>query len=748
MEQQGIHLAPLIHDLAIILGVAAIVAFIFRRIRQPVVLGYIIAGVIVGPYTPGILHVSDMPNVRIWAELGVIFLMFALGLEFSFRKLARVGISGAITALIQVTLMLLIGYSFARTVGWSTMESVYLGCMISISSTTIIIKAFEELRLKTKHFAQMVFAILIVEDLAAILMLVGLSSIAVQSSLGGFDLLVAAAKLVLVVGTWFLVGMFVIPRFVKSFRKHGDNELITVLSIGLCLGLVTLASYFHYSAALGAFIMGSILAETSEAKRIEGLIHPLKDVFGAIFFVSVGMLMDPQILVDHFWFILAISLLIIIGQVFSLTFGSLVTGNSLSNAIRISFSMAQIGEFSFIIATVGLSYGVISQNLYPMIVATSLITTFTTPYLMKIAPKVGDYLEKNSPKSFKSLLKNYNKILQKAQGELGNQKIFYQLLFRWAANAAIVIIIFLLSGRHIIPWLLKHDASQQLARGLGWLIAISFSAPFLWGMTQVFKLFSAKDASDRRGVEMAKRAGLYLSHILSVLLIGVLSLEFFPPWIAFLLTIIVGVLIFFTLKKQLRNFYQWLESQFQSGFHAQNAERESAEVLSHLAPWDTHLASIAVHPNSPIIAKPLAELRLREIHGVNIVAIQRGKKIMIAPKATDFILPEDQLLFLGTDDEIDKIRNILEVPPVEDEEHSELSHYKLRRVLVQGNSPLVGLTIMQSGIREKFGGMVVGVERNAKRIFNPKSDFIILADDLLWIVGLGSQADLPAFLKE
>ncbi len=736
------HLAPLIRDLAIILGVAAIVTFIFRRIRQPVVLGYIIAGIIVGPFTPGILSVTDVPNIRVWAELGVIFLMFALGLEFSFRKLSHVGVSAGVTAFIQVTLMMTLGFCFGRIVGWTNIQSIYFGSMVSISSTTIIIKAFDELGFKTKLFAQMVFGILIVEDLFAILILVGLSSVAESSQIGGLDLLIAAAKLAVVVGAWLLVGIFVVPRFVKSFRKHGDNEMITVLSTGLCLGLVTFAAYFHYSVALGAFIMGSILAETSEAKKIETLISPLKDVFGAIFFVSVGMMMDPRVFVNHFHLVLIISLLVIIGQIVSITLGSLATGQTLRNSIRTSFSMAQIGEFSFIIATAGYGYGVISEEIFPMIIAVSIITTFTTPYLMKLAPSFADALENKLPNSFMTVLQNYSAFMQKGQSGLESKKALSEFLIKWVANAIIVTIIFLVNGHMILPWLENQGIQSLFASAIGWLSAISLSAPFLWGMTQVFREYSPHELGDTRIIELTKRAASYITQVLAIILVGALSLEFFPPWIAALLTLVVIVLVTFIFKTPLESFYRWFETQFHSGFQAHNEEKKSSEVLSSLAPWDTHLVSVSVHPNSQVVAKRLQELQFREQHGLNIVAIKRGTKTMIAPKANDILLPDDQLLFLGTDEEIDSIRNLLEHPSVEEEDIPELSTYRLRTIVVHEGSSLDGKSILQAGIREKLGGMVVGIERSGKRIFNPKSDFVILANDILLIVGLGAQADL------
>ncbi len=386
------HLPPLIQDLSVILGVAAVITFLFRLMKQPLVLGYIVAGIIVGPYTPPVFSVVDVESVKVWAELGVIFLMFSLGLEFSFRRLAKVGISAGLTAVIQIVTMIVLGNITAKFLGFTSMDGVFLGCMIAISSTTIIIKALEEQGLKTKRFAELVFGILIVEDLAAIVMLVALASIASKSTISSMDLLGAGAKLALVVGSWIVIGMFVVPRLVRAVGRRGNNEMMIVFSLGLCLALVSLSAYFHYSVALGAFIMGSILAETREVHRIEELVGPLKDVFGAVFFVSVGMLLDPQIILSNGPSILLICAVIIFGKVISVVLGTILTGQPLGTAVSCGFSMAQIGEFSFIIATLGLSFGAIRPELYPMIVAASLITTFTTPYMIRVRLLLGDSL--------------------------------------------------------------------------------------------------------------------------------------------------------------------------------------------------------------------------------------------------------------------------------------------------------------------------------------------------------------------
>jgi Kef-type K+ transport system membrane component KefB/Trk K+ transport system NAD-binding subunit len=380
------HLPQLIIDLAVILGVAAFVTYVFRLIRQPVVLGYIVAGVIVGPYTPPLFMVGDITSVQVWAELGVIFLMFCLGIEFSFRRLRRVGIGAILTALIQIIFMFGLGILVGPKFGWTGLNAAFLGCMIAISSTTIIIKALEELNLKSKKFAELVFGILIVEDLAAILMLVGLTSVVETDQANLLSMLWAGAKLISMVSLWLILGFQIVPRLMSEISKKGNNEMFVVVSLGLCLGMVTLSGYFHYSAALGAFVMGSILAETKEAHRIESLVSPLKDVFGAVFFVSVGMMLDLQVIVRNPLTIFGLSALIVIGKILAVSLGGLMTRQGAKTSLSAAFTMAQIGEFSFIIANLGLAFKVLEPEILPIIVAASVLTTFTTPYLIKVAP--------------------------------------------------------------------------------------------------------------------------------------------------------------------------------------------------------------------------------------------------------------------------------------------------------------------------------------------------------------------------
>jgi CPA2 family monovalent cation:H+ antiporter-2 len=713
------HLAPLIQDLAVILGVAALVTFFFRLMKQPVVLGYIVAGIIVGPYTPDFFSVVDTESVKVWAELGVILLMFALGLEFSFRRLAKVGVSAGMTAVIQILTMIILGNLTSKVLGWSSMDGIFLGCMIAVSSTTIIIKALDELGLKTKRFAELVFGILIVEDLAAIIMLVALANIASKASLSGMDLLGAGGKLALVVGAWLVIGMFIVPRLIRAVGRRGNDEMMIVFSLGLCLALVSLSAYFHYSVALGAFIMGSILAETREVHRIEELVTPLKDMFGAVFFVSVGMLLDPQIILSNWASVLLVCAVIIIGKVGSVAFGTLLTGQTLGTAVHSGFSMAQIGEFSFIIATLGLNYKAIRPDLYPIIVAASLITTFTTPYLIQFAAPMTEILKRRLSATSLARLDRYGLFIQRRSSSGTFSKDFYVRGLRWLASMVVVLTIFMVTGAKVYPWLAEQIARREVAQATAWLLSFAFSAPFIWAMLTAF----------RAPYQLA----VLVSRIATVVVLAIFSLEFFAFWILLLLTAGVAGIVFFLFRRRFETFYQWFEDKFIAGMGTTDEEAGSSH--SHLVPWDAHLAEITVDPHSSIVGQTLIELGLRERFGMNVVVIQRGDKDIVAPKATERIYPGDVILCFGTDDELERFDSeLIRHTGGQDEEDVDAS-YALRPFEVQANSRVLHRSIRDSGIREQFDCMVVGIERQGQRLRSPKSDLTLEEKDLLWVVG-------------
>ncbi len=469
---------------------------------------------------------TDTANIKIISELGVIFLMFSLGLEFSFHKLTKVGFSAVITGLIDVSVMVVLGYFAGQWLGWDYHTCLFLGAAVSISSTTIIIKAVDELNLKTKRFAEVVFGVLVVEDLFAILLLVALSTTVAANSLFSWDMFYAAVNLVLIVGFWFLAGYFFVPSVFRKLAPYFSQETLTVFSIGLCLFMVLIANHFHYSTALGAFIMGSILAETSFVHRIETSIVPIRDIFGAVFFISVGMLINPAVIVDEWQKVLLITSVLMIGKITVISFGAFATGQSLKTSIRSGFSMAQIGEFSFIIATLGVSLNVINDKLYPIIVAVSGITTFTTPYLIRLSGRIGLLAQEKMPERIKYFLDGYTAWVYRVQSNSQNDSLVGSVTIRLISNGIIVAIIFIATKAYVYPNMQIWLGSSRNARVACEVIALLLSSPFIWGM-----MFSYKHIKIPDYARVKLNPIMFAVWLLALAEITLLSIVNFHTWV-------------------------------------------------------------------------------------------------------------------------------------------------------------------------------------------------------------------------
>lgn len=735
------HLPVLIQDLAVILGVAAIVTLIFRRIRQPVVLGYVAAGIIVGPYTPPIISVVDLTGIAIWADLGVIFLMFALGLEFSFRRLVKVGHSALTTAVFQITTMFIAGFWLARLLGWTSIEGIFLGAMLSISSTTIIIKSLEELGLKRKRFAELVFGVLIVEDLAAILMLVALTSIATTASLNGLDLLLAGGKLALVAGSWLIVGMFAVPKLIKAASRRGSDEMLVVLCLGLCLALVSLSASFGYSAALGAFIMGSILAESTEIQRIERLIAPLKDIFGAIFFVSIGMLLDPKIVLENLGTLSIICAVIIAGQIASVFSGAILSGQSLGISLSAALSMAQIGEFSFIIAGLGKHYGVIDPKLFPLIIAASLLTTLTTPYFMRIAPTLTALIERLLPRRATATIERYTAWWQVRKVGAAEQKTHRSLVLRWLTNALIVTSIYLAASDILTPRIVVFIENVDIATFIAWLITTSIASPFIYAL---FSTFLRRNTAQLSGAKAPATGWLVLSSLVTALMIGLLSTKFFPTRAALFVTLGAAGLLLFAMRRTIAAFYRWFEANFVAGFSqttplaseppVSTILPEDVNVFNRFAPWEGSLWEVPLAPSSMLCGKSLLSLRLREQSGVSVVVIKRANRPIVAPRAEEILFPHDVLLCYGTEQQLEAFRQKADTPERRQGTY-DLASFALRPFTLEPGTLLIGQTVQSCGIRERYLSMVLALERAGNRMQNVPSDLVLAEGDMVWIVG-------------
>ncbi|HKO81773.1 MAG TPA: cation:proton antiporter, partial [Chitinophagaceae bacterium] len=580
-----IHLPNLISDLGLILGAAAIITILFKWLKQPLVLGYLIAGFLVGPHFTFLPTVAETENISVWAEIGVIFLLFSLGIEFSFKKLLKVGTPASVTALVEVGFMLAVGYIVGTLLGWSRMDSIFLGGILCISSTTIIIRAFDELGVKGHKFASLVFGILIVEDLVAILLLVLLSTLAVSAQFAGMEMLMSVAKLVFFLVLWFISGIFFLPTFLRKARKFMNDEMLLITSLALCILMVWLATIVGFSPALGAFIMGSILAETVFAEKIEHLVKPVKDLFGAVFFVSVGMLFDPAMLVQYLGPVLLISVVTILGQSFSTTIGALISGQPLKSSVQAGMSLSQIGEFSFIIATLGLTLKVTSDFLYPIAVAVSAITTFTSPYMIKASEPVYEWLNKKLPVNWTQFFNRYSSKAQTISNSTDWQIYVRSGMVNTIFVSVIATAIVMLSSYYLLPYTRTQLGDNTWATIVGAICTLLLMAPFLWSLA--IKQHR-KDLMQKFASQSKYRTGMLFFQVfrtaIAIFLIGFLVDLFFSPYIAFIVTIVMFVLLILFSKK-----IQYLYSRIRTRFLANYNEREEMKAQKNLlAPWDAH----------------------------------------------------------------------------------------------------------------------------------------------------------------
>ncbi len=728
------HLPPLISDLALILSAAAMVTLLFRKLKQPLVLGYIAAGFLVGPHVSIFPNVTDVANIQTWAEIGVVFLLFSLGLEFSFKKLAAVGSSAAITGILEVSCMAFLGFFAGQWLGWSNTDSFFLGAILSISSTAIIIRAFDEAGVRGRGFVNLVFGILIVEDLIAVLLLVLLTTLAASQTVAGGDLLWVVGKLVFFLVFWFIAGVSFLPTALGRLKAHLTNETLLVVSLGLCFMMVILTSSAGFSPALGAFFMGSILSETSEGKRIEHLTAPIKNLFAAIFFVSVGMLINPQIIAQYSGPIFIFTFVILFGKVFFVSIGALLSGRSLRHAIQSGLSLAQIGEFSFIIATLGTTLKATSDFLYPIAIGVSALTTFTTPYMIQSADRIFSWIDLRLPQTWKQRLNNYSSAYHNTSFSSEWWKLVKIYALRVFMNAVIVSGIFFGVSHFFSPFLLRQIENEAATNALGLAVSLFLSAPFFWAM--IVSYGKADRASALLFSKNTKKASVFAFEVsrwlIVILLLAILSTQFLTWKLAIVVFLVGGVLMVFVFSNHLEGVYRKIEGRFVKNL---SAGADSATHMPPLAPWDAHLVSLEIDPSSEVLGQSLEKLCIRERFGITIALIERGTRKISAPSRGELLFPYDKVYVIGTDDQILHFRKHIEKNPNKSSESSEEFNYVLTSHVVLEQSHFCKRSIRDSGIREKSKGLIVGIERNGKRILNPDSTTIIEAGDVLWVVG-------------
>ena len=740
----------LVKDLALILMVAGVVTLIFKRLKQPLVLGYIVAGFLVSPHMPYTVSVMDETDIQTWADIGVIFTLFSLGLDFSFKKIVKMGASPVIACIVIVFCMMMLGISVGHGFGWDRMDCIFLGGMLAMSSTTIIYKAFDDMGLRQQKFASMVMSVLILEDILAIVMMVMLSAIAGGSNPDGEQMISSVLRIGFFLVLWFIVGIFAIPLFLRSVRKLINGETLLVVSLGLCCGMAVLSTKVGFSSAFGAFVMGSILAETIEAEKIIKLVEPVKNLFGAIFFVSVGMLVDPKILVEYAVPILALVGTILVGQAIFGTFGFMLGGESLKSAMRCGFSMAQIGEFSFIIASLGLSLGVISNFLYPVVVAVSVITTFLTPYMIRLALPSYQQMEKHLPCKFINILNHFAMSHPSTQQQSKWKSLIRQMAINTvvysilsAATIAMMFTFVLPLMRNLLPGWQLH----WYANALTGLLTVVLISPFLRAI--VMKKNHSPEWK-RLWVESSiNRVPL----LFTIVVRYIIALAFIFYIINYLsrftsaLIVCIGavVVLLMVASRRIKKRSIVMERLF---IHNLRSRDIAAQVngekrplyAGHLLDRDIHISEIEVPEDSTWCGKSLKELHLRERFGIDMSSIRRGSQRLNIPNGDTVIFPGDKLQIIGNDDQIHKFSQALTSELAPEDVDIEKREMKLRQLIISGGSEFLGKTLIESGIRDKYNCMVVGLEEGRENLTRVLPTRVFKKGDIIWLVG--EEADL------
>lgn len=752
------HLPTIITDLSLILILASIFSVLCKILKQPVVLGYIVAGLLAGP------HISLIPtvqpeNISTWADIGVIFLLFGMGLEFSFKKMMSIGKVGGKAMLFEVLTLSVFGFAIGRLMGWNFIDSMLLGGMLTMSSTAIIVKAFNDMGLQKEKFAGIVFGILVFEDLFAILLMVILSTFAVSRSFEGSELAMMVARLGFFLVMWFVCGIYLIPTLLKKIKKYLNSETLLLVAMGLCFLMVVLATKAGFSSALGAFIMGSILAETIELENIEKVIQPIKDFFGAIFFVSVGMMVDPQVLFDNFSTVIIIAAASIVGKMIFTTTGVRLAGESMKTAVQSGFSLAQMGEFSFIIASMGMSLGVTSASIYPIVIAVSVITTFTTPYTIKLALPAYHVLESVLPNSLTDKL---NKREDKKAGEKESQwkQLLMSYFFNLAIFSAICLSVYFVSAAFLLPLCATFD-NLDFGHIIFSFVSIIAMSPFLIGMVrnrgrQSFLFLSLWSSHNNNRYFLTAMIGLRW-----VVAIVFLFMTIKLYWNISSVVIVVVALVVFAFifqNKNLQKGYWKLEARFVKNFNQrqiemrlnQNSKQEgNMHELDNLHWIDKNLyvSTYLVQKGGVVENKTLKELNLRKVYDIIIVAVTRNGRQINFPDGDFRLEVNDTLLALG---QIQKLKNAQIDYKGIDLDYSKVinlhdftlkqqsdkhSCIKCMTFIIGENSSWIDKNLYDAQLNRKTNCLVVGIERGDIPIPNPSSHVRFKKDDMVWVMG-------------
>lgn len=733
-----------VRDLAVILISAGIFTIISKALKQPTILGYIIAGFLIGPNISFFPGISSMESVHQWSEIGIIFLMFGLGLEFSFKKLLKSGNSAIFTALCKFLGGFIIGFVTGQALGWSTMESVFLGGMLPMSSTMVIIKNLDEMGYKKKPFAATVFGALVIEDIIAIVLMVIFSTMAVSNKFSGTQLLGAISKLLICLIIWFVVGIYLIPTLFKKARKFLSSEILLLVSIGLCFGMVALAEGMGFSSALGAFIMGSILAETIESEQIEKMVHPIQDLFGAIFFVSAGMMVSPASIAQNWAVILLLVVAVIVINGTFATGGVLLSGKGLEHALYSGFALGSLGEFAFIIAGVGVSLGVVGDNIYPIIVSTFVISNLLAPYTFKIARPYYNFLKRKLPATVLEKIDSDRKEEKASYSEKSAWKEYFKVYLLRVVLYSVVIITISYITRH---WLEPALAgwfphwSSTLMSIVNTCITLVAIAPFVYGLA-----IDAGSINKKAAVLIRqKHSNLFLILALSLVrtllavnfVIGIITTHIHLGAVSMVM-LFIGAIVFILLGKSLFKQGNNMEKRFFDNLNGKEIDAKinspvTTSVQEKLAGYDVHIEPLELSPQSQWIGKRLSEIPLRSTSGANIIKISRGKQDIIIPTHTEVLYPYDKVLAVGSSEQIEALRQMFEDSEDSPADNSDIE-FCVKCITLSAESRLCGHSLRNANLR-KYKCMVISVLHGEEFITNPDPQYLFCEGDKVWLAG-------------
>jgi CPA2 family monovalent cation:H+ antiporter-2 len=740
-----LHHTFIITDLALIFTVVGVLSALFRWLKQPIILSYIIGGIVLS-----ILCYNNKQgiyeHVKIWSDIGIIFFLFEIGLEFNFKKLMRIGPSSCIAAITIVIPMILLGYLVGTCFKLSHKTSLFLGAILCMSSTMIITKILNDLHLSKKKFTEIVLGILIIEDLIAIILMVVLSTIAISQKIDGHKLFYSLIKLIIFLSFWFTLCTYFIPLILKKIKYFLNDEMLLIIGIAFCFGMAFFATQAGYSSGLGAFIVGSIIAETDEGEKIKNMLLPIKNFFGMLFFISIGINIDiSKLEISYYTMIGIISIIVIIGQLLFATIGTIFSGQNLKTAIFTGFTLTQIGEFSYIIASLGLNLGIIKQPLYQVIIATSIVTIVTTPFMMKLAPITYNFLKEKLPTKWilylnKDTFENgfiKNKTLWKKL--LNNMSLMVGIYFFF--SCAIVFF----SSKYGYPIINKyiHGFHGNL---LFSIIIIFLISPFMWiiinqnkNSDEFIHLWNENEENKMRLIfTIALRMIICISLIMYILIYS-LNLN---SLISFVVSLII--LTTFLKSRQLRKHSRKIEQHFAKNLNSNNNNKLkqiiSSDFTNHLMKQDLHLSKFIIKHSHSIVGKTLKELNIRQLFGINIIAIIRGDKTINIPHGKERLYNEDCIVAFGTDNQMDSFQAKLEKNEqvyIQNRSNNNRQNKEivLQQIEICFNSPLIGKTIFSSKMQENYHCLLVGIERDNIANLNIDINMSFKNGDILWIAG-------------